>query len=29
LSAIAPTLLQIMGIPKPESMTGNSLIISD
>jgi len=29
LSAIAPTLLQIMGIPKPESMTGNSLIIGD
>ncbi len=29
LSAIAPTLLQIMGIAKPESMTGNSLIISD
>ena len=29
LSAIAPTLLQIMGIPKPESMTGNSLINSD
>jgi 2,3-bisphosphoglycerate-independent phosphoglycerate mutase len=29
LSAIAPTLLQLMGIPKPESMTGNSLILDD
>jgi len=29
LSAIAPTLLQLMGIPKPEAMTGESIIISD
>ncbi len=27
LSAIAPTLLQLMGIPKPGAMTGNSLIL--
>jgi len=26
LSAIAPTVLQLMGIPKPEAMSGNSLI---
>jgi 2,3-bisphosphoglycerate-independent phosphoglycerate mutase len=26
LSAIAPTLLQLMGIPKPKTMTGKSLI---
>ncbi len=29
LSAIAPTLLQLMGIPKPEAMTGNSLILDE
>ena len=29
LSAIAPTLLQLMGIPKPEVMSGNSLILDD
>ena len=29
LSAIAPTLLQLMGIPKPEVMSGNSLILGD
>jgi 2,3-bisphosphoglycerate-independent phosphoglycerate mutase len=29
LSAIAPTLLQLMGIPKPEAMTGASIINSD
>jgi 2,3-bisphosphoglycerate-independent phosphoglycerate mutase len=29
LSAIAPTLLQLMGIPKPEAMSGNSLILDD
>ncbi len=29
LSAIAPTLLQLMGITKPETMTGNSLIVDD
>jgi 2,3-bisphosphoglycerate-independent phosphoglycerate mutase len=29
LSAIAPTLLQLMGIPKPVAMTGNSLILDD
>jgi len=27
LSAIAPTLLQLMGIPKPKAMSGNSLIV--
>lgn len=27
LSAIAPTILQIMGIPKPAQMTGNSVIV--
>jgi 2,3-bisphosphoglycerate-independent phosphoglycerate mutase len=27
LSAIAPTLLQLMGIPKPKAMSGNSLIL--
>jgi 2,3-bisphosphoglycerate-independent phosphoglycerate mutase len=27
LSAIAPTLLQLMGIPKPSAMSGNSLIL--
>jgi len=26
LSAIAPTILQLMGIPRPEAMTGNSVI---
>ena len=29
LSAIAPTVLQLMGIPKPDAMTGNSLIHDD
>jgi 2,3-bisphosphoglycerate-independent phosphoglycerate mutase len=29
LSAIAPTLLQLMGIPRPAAMTGNSLILVD
>jgi 2,3-bisphosphoglycerate-independent phosphoglycerate mutase len=29
LSAIAPTLLQLMGIPQPEVMTGESIINSD
>jgi 2,3-bisphosphoglycerate-independent phosphoglycerate mutase len=29
LSAIAPTLLQLMGIPKPAAMTGNSLILDE
>ncbi|GBF28583.1 2,3-bisphosphoglycerate-independent phosphoglycerate mutase [bacterium MnTg03] len=29
LSAIAPTLLQLMGIPKPVAMSGNSLILDD
>ena len=29
LSAVAPTLLQLMGIPKPGSMSGNSLILDD
>lgn len=29
LSAIAPTLLQLMGIPKPDAMSGNSLILDD
>lgn len=29
LSAVAPTLLQIMGIPKPKTMTGISLILDD
>ena len=29
LSSIAPTLLQLMGIAKPEAMTGNSLIPDD
>ena len=29
LSAIAPTVLQLMGIPKPEAMSGNSLIRDD
>ena len=29
LSAIAPTLLELMGIPKPEAMTGESVIIFD
>jgi 2,3-bisphosphoglycerate-independent phosphoglycerate mutase len=27
LSAIAPTVLDLMGIEQPESMTGNSLIL--
>jgi bisphosphoglycerate-independent phosphoglycerate mutase (AlkP superfamily) len=26
LSAIAPTILQLMGIPQPTTMTGKSLI---
>jgi 2,3-bisphosphoglycerate-independent phosphoglycerate mutase len=29
LSAIAPTLLQLMGIKKPDAMSGNSLILDD
>lgn len=29
LSAIAPTLLQLMGIPKPVAMSGSSLILDD
>ncbi|MFT5658510.1 MAG: 2,3-bisphosphoglycerate-independent phosphoglycerate mutase [Gammaproteobacteria bacterium] len=29
LSAIAPTVLQLMGIPQPKSMTGKSLILDD
>lgn len=29
LSAIAPTVLQLMGIAKPEAMTGSSLILDD
>ncbi len=29
LSAIAPTVLQLMGIPKPKAMTGCSLILDD
>jgi len=27
LADIAPTMLEIMGLPKPEEMTGESLII--
>jgi len=29
LSAIAPTILQLMGIDKPEGMGGNSLLLSE
>ena len=29
LSAIAPTLLQLMGIEKPEGMSGESLLLSE
>lgn len=29
LSAIAPTILQLMGIPQPKAMTGKSLILDD
>ena len=29
LSAIAPTILQLMGIPKPAQMTGNSVIVDN
>ncbi|MCL2106178.1 MAG: 2,3-bisphosphoglycerate-independent phosphoglycerate mutase [Oscillospiraceae bacterium] len=29
LSDIAPTLLEVMGLPQPEEMTGQSMIISD
>lgn len=29
LSAIAPTVLQLMGIPQPRAMTGKSLILDD
>ena len=29
LSAIAPTLLQLMGIAKPEGMSGESLLLSE
>ena len=29
LSAIAPTVLQLMGIPQPPAMTGNSVILDD
>jgi 2,3-bisphosphoglycerate-independent phosphoglycerate mutase len=29
LSAIAPTVLQLMGIPQPKAMTGKSLILDD
>ena len=29
LSAIAPTILQLMGIPQPNAMTGKSLILDD
>jgi 2,3-bisphosphoglycerate-independent phosphoglycerate mutase len=29
LSAIAPTLLQLMGIPQPEQMKGNSLLLGE
>ncbi len=29
LSAIAPTILQLMGLPKPAAMTGNSVIVDN
>lgn len=28
LGDVAPTLLEIMGLPKPEDMTGKSLLVS-
>ncbi|MGN0133699.1 MAG: 2,3-bisphosphoglycerate-independent phosphoglycerate mutase, partial [Anaerotignum sp.] len=28
LADIAPTLLEMMGLPKPEEMTGTSLLVS-
>jgi 2,3-bisphosphoglycerate-independent phosphoglycerate mutase len=28
LADLAPTLLELMGLPKPKEMTGESLIIS-
>jgi 2,3-bisphosphoglycerate-independent phosphoglycerate mutase len=29
LADVAPTLLEILGLPKPAAMTGHSLIVSD
>ena len=29
LADVAPTLLDILGLPKPAAMTGHSLIVSD
>jgi 2,3-bisphosphoglycerate-independent phosphoglycerate mutase len=29
LSSVAPTILQLMGLPQPPSMTGNSLLLEE